>query len=207
MKNEYLGRSISRFPQYYAILRDFIKKDKKYITSSYIAKLLNIDETQIRKDFASIHAKGKCKVGYCVTELKALISDVLDNKTTKYAFIIGAGNLGCALAKYNKFKEFGLEFKALFDTDDAKIGSTIDNKPIYSLDNLEEKAHYYNVDIAVLAIPNKVAQDVCDYIVSSGIKYIWNFTPSVLSVPKGVIVWQEDLIGSFLQFCATYNVR
>lgn len=207
MKNEFSDRLIFRFSQYYAILRDFTKKNIKYITSNYIAKLLNIDETQVRKDFASICAKGKCRVGYNVVELKKIIGDLLGNNTTKYAFIIGAGNLGTALAQYKKFNEFGLEFKALFDIDKTKIGKTVDSTPIYDLNDLKSKMLEYRVDIAVLTTPNKVAQQVCDFLVSSGIKYIWNFTPSVLSVPKNVNVWQEDLIGSFLQFCATYNVR
>ena len=102
MKNSLSQRTINRLTQYHTILRDYSKKGIENITSALISQYLKIDETQVRKDLKSINCKGKCKVGYVVSELKEIIEDVLDYKITKRAYVIGAGNLGTALSKYSK---------------------------------------------------------------------------------------------------------
>ncbi len=207
MKPELSQRTINRLTQYHTVLREYSKKEIENITSSLIASCLKIDETQVRKDLKSINCKGKCKVGYVVDELKIAIEDVLDYKTIKKAFVIGAGNLGIALSKYSKFSEFGLEIKALFDINPNIIGQKFDNKEIFHLSKIEEKIRETGVNIAILTLPNKVAQQVADEIIRAGIKYIWNFAPSILTVPDDVKVWNENLIGSFLQFCAIENIK
>ena len=131
MKHELSQRTINRLTQYHTILREYSKKDIVNVTSAQISNFLKIDETQVRKDLKSIDCKGKCKVGYVVSELKEAIELVLDYKTIKKAYVIGAGNLGIALSKYSKFSEFGLEILGLFDIDEAKIGQKFDNKEIY----------------------------------------------------------------------------
>ncbi len=207
MKNDLSQRTINRLTQYYTILRESSKKDIKNITSASISNLLEIDETQVRKDIKLIKCKGKCKVGYEVKELKERIEDILDYKVIKKAFVIGAGNLGLALSGYSKFSEFGLEITALFDIDPIKTGKKINDKTIYNLKELPEIIKKTGVKIAILTTPNKVAQDACDFLVKSGIKYIWNFAPSILEVPAGVKIWHENLIGSFIQFCAIENIK
>jgi len=207
MKHELSQRTINRLTQYHTVLREFSKKEIENITSSQISSFLNIDETQVRKDIKSINCKGKCKVGYVVSELKEAIELVLDYKTAKKAFVIGAGNLGIALSKYSKFSEFGLEIKGLFDINPSIIGQKFDNKEIYHLNDIKKKITETGVNIAILTLPNKVAQQVTDKLVEAGIKYIWNFAPSILTVPNDVKVWNENLIGSFLQFCAIENVK
>ena len=207
MKHTLSQRTINRLTQYHTILREYSKKDIENITSAQISSFLKIDETQVRKDLKSINCKGKCKVGYVVSELKNIIEDVLDYKTTKKAFVIGAGNLGIALSKYSKFSEFGLEILGLFDINEAKIGKKFDNKEIYHLSTLKNKIEETGANIAILTIPNKVAQEVADEIIKAGIKYIWNFAPSILTVPDDVKIWNENLIGSFLQFCAISDIK
>lgn len=207
MKSELSQRTINRLTQYYAIIRDYSKKNIENITSSQISQFLKIDETQVRKDVKSINCKGKCKVGYSVEELKTIIEDVLDYKIIKRAVVIGAGNLGQALSGYSKFEEFGLDIVALFDTDENKIGKKFNNKDIFSLKDLPQYIKKTGINIAILTTPNKVAQEVCDFLVECNIKYIWNFAPSVLIVPQDVNVWHENLIGSFIQFCAISNIK
>ena len=207
MKHTLSQRTINRLTQYHTILREYSKKNVENITSAQISSFLKIDETQVRKDLKSINCKGKCKVGYVVGELKEIIEDVLDYKATKKAFVIGAGNLGIALSKYSKFSEFGLEILGLFDINEVKIGKKFDNKEIYHLSTLKDKIKETGANIAILTIPNKVAQEVADEIIKAGIKYIWNFAPSILTVPDDVKVWNENLIGSFLQFCAISDIK
>ena len=121
-------------------------------------------------------------------------------KQKRDAFIIGAGNLGSALAKYDSFKDYSLNILAMFDNDPKKIGTIINGKEVFEISKLADLVKSLRVDIAILTVPKSSAQEIADYLVSVGIKYIWNFTPCILDVPKSVKVWNENLIGSFLQF-------
>ena len=205
MHNDLSAKTLNRLTQYYTVLRDYNKRNIANITSVEISHILKIDETQVRKDIKCINFRGKCKVGYSVSGLKKCIEDVLNMKTIKHAYVIGAGNLGIALSKYSKFREFGLEIVGLFDIDESKIGTKVGELAINNIDSISDHINETGVNIAILTVPNNIAQNVCDHIVRSGIKYIWNFAPSILKVPDDVSVWQENLIGSFLQFCAVVN--
>ena len=109
--------------------------------------------------------------------------------------------LGMALAKYDNFTNYGLNIIALYDNDSKKIGQKINEKQILDIKNLKTQT---DVDIAILTVPGQFAQQTAQYLVSLGIKYIWNFTPTVLDVPQDVQVWNENLMGNFLQF--TFNI-
>ena len=191
---------INRLTLYHSILSDYIEKDIEYISSPQIANLLHVDNTQVRKDIALLGYKGKCKVGYKVDDLKLLIEETLKFKTVKNAFIIGAGNLGMALAKYDNFANYGLNVLALFDNDSLKMDMIINNKKVYHISKLPELAKELNVDIAILTVPKAFAQKSAEFLVESNIKYIWNFTPTVLALPDEIEVCNENLMGNFLKF-------
>ena len=195
---------INRLTLYHCILCDYINSDIEFISSKQMSTLLNIDDSQVRKDISLLNNSGKCRVGYIVKELKKSIETTLGFSKTKNAFIIGAGNLGMALAKYDNFTNYGLNIIALFDNDNAKIGKTVNNKLILDIEKLPNLCKKSGVDIAILTVPKAFAQITADYLVKANIKYIWNFAPAVLSVPKDVQVWNENLMGNFLQF--TYNI-
>lgn len=195
---------INRLTLYHCILQDFITKGEEYISSKQIATLLNIDDSQVRKDINILNNSGKSRVGYIVKELKTSIEKTLGFSKTKKAFIIGAGNLGMALAKYDNFTNYGLNILALFDNDETKIGKEINSKKILNIEELPKFATEHSVEIAILTVPGKYAQKTAEFITKSNIKYIWNFTPTVLEVPSGIQVWNENLMGNFLQF--TYNI-
>lgn len=195
---------INRLTLYHCILQDFIDKKIEYISSKQIATLLRIDDSQVRKDINLLNNSGKSRVGYIVKELKKSIETTLGFAKTKNAYIIGAGNLGMALAKYDNFTSYGLNIINLFDNDDSKIGKAVNNKDIINIKELPRHTKENDVDIAILTVPGKFAQSTAEYLVSANIKYIWNFTPTVLDVPEDVQVWNENLMGNFLQF--TYNI-
>lgn len=195
---------INRLTLYHCILQDFITKGEEYISSKQIATLLNIDDSQVRKDINILNNSGKSRVGYIVKELKTSIEKTLGFSKTKKAFIIGAGNLGMALAKYDNFTSYGLNILALFDNNETKIGKEINSKKILNIEELPKFATEHSVEIAILTVPGKYAQKTAEFITKSNIKYIWNFTPTVLEVPSGIQVWNENLMGNFLQF--TYNI-
>ena len=116
---------INRLTLYHCILTDYIAANQEFISSKQMAQLLHIDDSQVRKDISMLNNSGKGRVGYIVKELKSSIEKTLGFKKTKNAFIIGAGNLGTALANYDNFGDYGLNIVALFDNDTRKIGKTI----------------------------------------------------------------------------------
>ena len=204
MEKKISDKVINRLTLYHCILDDYINKNIEFIASNQIASLLNIDDSQVRKDISVLNNSGKCRVGYIVKELKKSIATTLGFTKTKNAFIIGAGNLGMALAKYDNFTNYGLNIIALFDNDTKKIGQTVNNKLILDINKLPNLSRKTGVDIAILTVPKEFAQATADYLVKADIRYIWNFAPAVLSVPENVQVWNENLMGNFLQF--TYRI-
>lgn len=199
-KKKFSDKVINRLTLYHCILTDYIEKKIEFISSPQIAALLKIDGSQVRKDISLLNNVGKCRVGYIVKELKKNIEKTLGFEKPKDAFIIGAGNLGSALAKYGNFSNYGLTVLALFDNDTLKVGTKVNEKEIFSISKLPELAQKMSVEIAILTVPREFAQNTADFLVKSNIKYIWNFTPTVLSVPNDVQVWNENLMGNFLQF-------
>ena len=194
---------INRLTLYHYILDEYKNESSEFISSTKIAELLSIDNSQVRKDMKYLNNTGKCRVGYNVKDLKLAIEQTLGFQKPKEAFIIGAGNLGSALVKYDSFSNYGLNILAMFDNDPLKVGMSINNKEVYHIGKLENLVKTLNVDIAILTVPRQFAQDTALYLANSGIKYIWNFVPCILEVPSDVKVWNENLIGNFLQF--THN--
>lgn len=200
MTGKFPDTVINRLTLYHCILVDYIKNEVQTITSSAIASLLRVDDSQVRKDISLLKNTGKSRVGYDVLELKKSIEKTLGFERPKNAFIVGAGNLGMALANYNNFTDYGLNVAALFDNDANKIGKKVQNKEIYNISELPNLADKLNIEMAILTVPMSAAQKTVDFLVKSNIKYIWNFSPSVLIVPDDVMVWNENLMGNFLQF-------
>lgn len=199
-KKPFSDKVINRLTLYHCILTDYLNKNIEFISSPQIAALLNIDDSQVRKDISLLNNVGKCRVGYIVKDLKTTIEKTLGFAKPKEAFIVGAGNLGSALAKYDNFTNYGLKVLALFDNDSIKVGMKINDKEVFHISKLPNLADRLAVEIAILTVPRSYAQDTADFLVKSRIKYIWNFTPTVLNVPKDVQVWNENLMGNFLQF-------
>ena len=190
----------NRLTLYHSILVEYIEAGIESISSPQIAQRLGIDDSQVRKDFKLLNNAGKCRVGYMVKDLQDSIEKTLGFAKTKDAFIVGAGHLGLALAKYDSFNSYGLNILALFDNDPQKVDMQVNNKQIFHISKLPNLVGRLGVEIAILTVPRQYAQQVADYLIDSNIKYIWNFTPAVLKVPSSVKVWNENIMGSFLQF-------
>ena len=190
---------LNRLTLYHFMLED-LNDDEIYISSTKLAQYLNIDDSQVRKDIKYLDNSGKCRVGYDAKKLKQAIEKTLGFEQKRDAFIVGAGNLGSALAKYDSFKDYGLNILAMFDNDKNKIGTTINGKEVFDITKIANLASRLSVEIAILTVPKEFAKGTAQYLATSGIKYIWNFTPCILDIPKDIKVWNENLIGSFLQF-------
>lgn len=191
---------VERLTLYHSILMEYLEKGNESISSPQISSRLGIDDSQVRKDFKLLNNDGKCRVGYNIESLKKSIEKTLGFEKPKDAFIVGSGHVGLALAKYDNFTNYGLNVLALFDNDPIKVGMQIGEKEIFHISKLPNLRKRLKVDIAILTIPRSQAQKMADFLVNSGIRYIWNFTPAILKVPKDVKVWNENLIASFLTF-------
>ncbi|HBG48319.1 MAG TPA: redox-sensing transcriptional repressor Rex [Cyanobacteria bacterium UBA9971] len=190
--------SLKRLPKYYSIVCEYYKEGKEYIKSSEISKKLDIDETQVRKDIALLNCAGKPKVGFNINELKRYLEEFLDINNMKDSFLIGTGNLGLAIAKYNGFEKYGLNITALFDTDPHKIGLKVGEKEIFHVSKFPDLAQRMRVKIIILAVPREEAQKMADIAVKAGAKAIWNFAPANIDVPKDVLVINQDLATDFM---------
>ncbi len=200
MKTEIPEKVLGRLTLYHSILIEYIEDGIDTISSPQIAARLNIDDSQVRKDFKLLNNAGRCRVGYSVSELKDSIEETLGFKKSKDAVIVGAGLLGSALAKYVAFNDYGLNIRALFDVDPNKIGTEVNGKQVFDLSRLPDLIREPEIELAILTVPRSCAQKTADFLIESKIKYIWNFTPAVLKVPAEIKVWNENLIASFLQF-------
>ncbi|HWC99419.1 MAG TPA: redox-sensing transcriptional repressor Rex [Candidatus Sulfopaludibacter sp.] len=188
--------SLRRLPKYYHLLTEMMAAGTVPVSCSVIGRALNLDPTQVRKDIEAVGVIGKPKTGYTVTSLIRGIEDFLGWNNTKEAFLAGAGSLGSALLGYEKFRRFGLDIVAAFDTDPYKVGQQIHGKEILHMDRLPELAESMHIHLGVIATPAAVAQLCADRMVEGGIRAIWNFAPVHLRVPDFVILQNEDLYPS-----------
>ncbi len=195
---ELSNKVIHRLTLYHCILK-YTVKEQDYISSFEIADLLKLDNSQVRKDIALCGVLGRQNFGYPTKELKNEIEKKLGFTERKEVFVIGAGNLGSALANYSDFKDYGIDIVALFDNNPLKIGKTLNGKKIFPLNKLENLISRVNIKNIILTVPPQYAQSITDYVVQCGVQCIWNFTPTVLKVPSSVTVYYENIISSFLQ--------
>jgi len=186
--------TIERLPLYYRCLdRLSIYEDIDVVSSKELGGKLGIPSTQVRKDLSYYGEFGRRGVGYDVDSLKRSIARILGVNKLWSAALVGAGNLGTALVNYGGFFSMGLKITNVFDIDLAKIGNKVGNISVQSMKEIKETAKSNNISIGIVTVPAGEAQQVTEELVEAGIRSIWNFTPTRLIVPEGVIVRNEDL--------------
>lgn len=189
--------SIRRFPSYLRILMQSREMGIKNISATQLASELGLTSIQVRKDLASSGIEGKPKIGFSVEELIVAITHSLGWDNSTEALIVGAGNLGSAIAAYNGFSAYGLKIVAVFDKDPRKIGTRIGGLEVLPVDTINQYIKSNRVTIAVIAVPANQAQATADMLVKCGIRGIWNFAPKNLKVPEDVVMQRTDLAASF----------
>src|SRR5688500_16926509 len=162
-------------------------------SSEALAAAAGVNSAKVRKDLSYLGSYGTRGVGYDVEYLIAQISRELGLTQGWATCIVGMGNLGAALANYGGFEERGFRVAALFDSDEAKVGSQVAGLEISHFDDVERIVKEDEISIAILAVPGSVAQDAADRLVTAGITSILNFAPAVLAVPDGVSLRKVDL--------------
>lgn len=196
---------IRRMPRYYRYLGDLIEEGIERISSNDLSKRMNVTASQIRQDLNNFGGFGQQGYGYNVKYLYEEIGKILGLNTTHNIIVIGAGNLGQALANYTKFERLGFNIIALFDVNPAMKGLTVRGIPIYMLDELEEFCKNNQVDIAALTMPKSKADAIANRLVSLDIRAIWNFAHVDLDlIDKDVVVENVHLSESLMQL--SYNI-
>ncbi len=195
---------IKRLPRYFRYLRILIREGKMRISSAELSRRMNITASQIRQDLNCFGGFGQQGYGYNVTYLYARICELLGVSAGFQAVIIGGGNLGRALAKNEMFEKRGVDVVAIFDVDEALVGTTVNDIPILHIDEFERYAATHTVDMAVLTLPKAQALEMAQRIVETDIGGIWNFTGQELDSIDGNLIVENVHLGDSLM---TLNYR
>ncbi|SHJ87923.1 redox-sensing transcriptional repressor [Anaerocolumna jejuensis DSM 15929] len=194
---------IQRLPRYYRYLGELLENDVVRISSKELSERMNVTASQIRQDLNNFGGFGQQGYGYNVEYLYTEIGKILGLDKRYSLIIIGAGNLGQALANYTDFERRGFYLKGIFDVNPRLEGISIRGVEIQMMDNLEEFVKKNKVHIAALTIPKMKAPQTAKEITDMGIKAIWNFAPVDLNLPSDVIVENVHLAESLMRISYT----
>lgn len=196
---------VKRLPRYYRHLTELLNQGVNRISSSALSKRLGVTASQIRQDFNCFGGFGQQGYGYNVEYLYTEIGKVLGLERVHNVIIIGAGNVGKAIANYPDFKKRGFVFKAIFDIDKSLEGKKIGECTVQPMEALEEYVRENDVEIAALTVPKSVAPQVANKLVDMGVNAIWNFAPTDLNMPEGVLVENVHLAESLMRL--SYRIK
>lgn len=199
MANNISSAVINRLPRYYRYLGDLKDSGIERISSQELSKKMNVTASQIRQDFNNFGGFGQQGYGYNIEVLYTEIGKILGLNKNFNIIIIGAGNLGQAIANYRDFQKRGFTLVGIFDVNPRFAGVSIRDIPIKSMDELEETIKNKNVQIVALTLPRQQAPKVAHQCVDAGIKAIWNFAPIDLNLPEDIIVENVHLAESLMQ--------
>lgn len=198
---------ISRLPRYHRYLGDLLEEGVERISSNDLSKKMQVTASQIRQDLNNFGGFGQQGYGYNVKYLYTEIGKILGLDKTHDFIIIGAGNLGQALANYASFERSGFILKSLFDVNPRLEGVSIRGVQVRMMDELVDFLADNEIEIAALTIPKSKAVEVADILVENGIKAIWNFAHTDLTLPKDVVVESVHLSDSLMQLSYNINQR
>ena len=196
---------ITRLPRYFRYLGELKDEGVERISSQELSRRMKVTASQIRQDFNNFGGFGQQGYGYNVEYLYVEIGKILGLNKVHHLIIIGAGNLGQALANYMNFEKRGFIFCGIFDVNPAVIGQKIRNISIQPMENMPSFVKENNIDIAVLTIPKSGAVKVAEQLVNCGIRAIWNFAHIDLEVPDEVLVENVHLSDSLMRL--SYNIN
>ncbi|QXE18757.1 redox-sensing transcriptional repressor Rex [Clostridium sp. 001] len=196
---------IKRLPKYHRYLMDLMKNDVDRISSKELSEKIGFTASQIRQDLNCFGDFGQQGYGYNVGELYGQICNILGLTKTYKTVIIGAGNIGQAIANYTRFEKIGFRLEAIFDINPKLIGIRIRDIEIRDIDYLDDYLKESSIDIGVICVPNNNAQKVCDILVKNKVKGIWNFAPVDLVTPEDIKIENVHLSDSLLTLTCLLN--
>lgn len=190
---------VTRLPRYYRYLGELKDSGIERISSQDLSKLMKVTASQIRQDFNNFGGFGQQGYGYNVQYLYDEITKILGLNKSYNLIIIGAGNLGQALAKYVNFERRGFMVKGIFDKDPGLYGRELRGIAVQPVEKIEQFVKENDIDIAVLTIPKDGAVKIAELLVRCNIKAIWNFAHVDLNVPEGIVVENVHLSDSLMK--------
>ncbi|MDR1774350.1 MAG: redox-sensing transcriptional repressor Rex [Clostridioides sp.] len=196
---------IRRLPKYHRYLKELLDNGIHRISSKELSEIIGFTASQIRQDLNNFGGFGQQGYGYNVGALYGEISKILGLDKKYNAILVGAGNLGQAIANYSGFRNAGFEIKALFDANPKIIGLKINYFDILDPEDMETFIKENNIEILIICIPKNGAQVLAERAIKAGIKGIWNFAPVDLKVPNGIIVENVNLTESL--FTLSYLMK
>ncbi len=199
MDKEISPAVIKRMPRYYRYLEDLVAAKVERISSNELSEQMHVTASQIRQDLSNFGGFGQQGYGYNVKNLHDEIGRILGLDEMHNIIIIGAGNMGTAIANYVRFEGLAFMVTGIFDVSEQKIGQKICGKKVSPMDDLSDFVAKNHVDIAALTLPRDNAVAVADVLISLGIKAIWNFAHVDLNVPEDVVVQNVHLSDSLMQ--------
>lgn len=179
---------IKRLPRYYRYLGELLNQDIKRISSNALSEKMNVTASQIRQDFNYFGGFGQQGYGYNVEYLYGEIGDILGLNDGDTMVIIGAGNLGKALASHDTFEKRGFKLVGIFDNNPDVIGTVINGREVMDVDCMEEFISRNRVDIGVITVPRGAVEETVERLVKSGVKGLLNFSYMELKLGKDVAV-------------------
>ena len=185
--------TLRRLPWYLAYVKLVQGKGAAYISSTQISKAINVDSSQIAKDLSFINISGKTRVGYEVNSLVDVLEDFLGFTSRHRAIVYGVGRLGAALMQDSGLLQYGLDVVAGFDVRELPDNANVNGIPVFHVSQFAERRAALDAKIGILTVPVECAQEVTDYMVSHGIKAIWNFTPYRIHVPENVVIQNTSI--------------
>lgn len=195
---------IRRLPRYYRYLGELLESGVERISSNELSKRMKVTASQIRQDLNNFGGFGQQGYGYNVKYLHSEIGKILGIDKSNHMVIIGAGNLGHALANYSAFEKRGFVLDGMFDVNPELEGIEVRGIPVQMIDELEAFLDSHKIDIGVLTIPKSAVVEVADILVKHDVKAIWNFAHTDLNLPDDVIVENVHLSESLMRL--SYNI-
>lgn len=189
-------KTVYRLSLYQRCLQKLLEQGIDTVSSEDLAAAAGVKSPQLRKDLGYVGQVGTRGLGYGVGALSEAISGIMGTSSVlQPVVLVGVGNLGAALLRYGGFRKEGFEIIAAFDADPAHVKSTTEEMgvPVHHVDELGEYVGKHGVKMAIIAVPESAGQLVADTLIGGGTTAILNFSPSVLTVPDGVVVNQVDL--------------
>lgn len=198
--------TVGRLPRYLEVLADLARLEASTVSSDRLAELVGVNPATLRRDLSSLQISGTRGVGYDVKGLIFAIGVALGVNQDWPVVVVGAGNLGRALANHHGLAERGFPVRALCDVDANKVGTVIGDLSIDHVDNLAGLVDKEGIAIGVIATATEGAQQAADDLVAAGVRSILNFSPSAVDVPDGIVVRRVDL-ATELQILSFYQQR
>ncbi len=189
---------IERLPLYLSVLVRLRQAGQVTVSSARLGELTDVNPAQIRRDLTQFGSFGKRGVGYDITTLVERIQRILGADHVHRLALVGAGNLGSAIASYDGLRQQGFHVTAIFDADPRKVGTRIDDIVVQHVDDIPGTVADQGIQIGVIAVPPEAAQEAADRLTDAGVRILLNYTPMIVRVPATVTLHNTDPVHELL---------